>query len=67
MHGVITDNQLCFTEHVNKTCNKASQKLNAMVGLSSFMNVTNWSFKMKTLWIHNLDTAHLYGYYIIPL
>lgn len=41
MHGVITDNQLCFTEHVNKTCNKASQKLNAMVGLSSFMNVTN--------------------------
>ena len=32
------DIKLSFTEHVHKICNKASQKLNALTQLSSFMS-----------------------------
>ena len=37
--GVSIDNKLYFTEHVHKICDKASQKLNALARLSSFMNL----------------------------
>ena len=37
--GVAIDNKLYFTEHVHKICDKASQKLNALARLSTFMNL----------------------------
>ena len=36
--GVTIDNKLSFTKHVHKICDKASQKLNALARLSSFMS-----------------------------
>ena len=36
--GIILYNQLSFTEHVHDFCDKASQKLNALARLSSFMS-----------------------------
>ena len=35
--GVTIDNKLSFTEHVHKICDKASQKLNPLAQLSSYM------------------------------
>ena len=37
--GVTIDNKLSFTEHVHKICDKASQKINALTRLSSFMSL----------------------------
>ena len=37
--GVTIDNKLSFTKHVHKICDKASQKLNALAQLSSFMSL----------------------------
>ena len=37
--GVTIDNKLSFTEHVHEVCDKASQKLNAVARLSSFMSL----------------------------
>ena len=39
--GVTIDNKLSFTEHVNKIFDKASQKLNALARLSSFISLEN--------------------------
>ena len=37
--GVTIDNKLSFTEHVQKICEKAGQKLNPLAQLSSFMSL----------------------------
>ena len=40
---VTIDNKLSFTEHVHKIFDKASQKLNALARLSSFMSLKKCS------------------------
>ena len=45
--GVTIDNKLSFTEHVQKICDKASQKLNALTRLSSFMSLEKRRLIMK--------------------
>ena len=45
--GVTIDNKLSFTEHVHKICDKASQKLNALTRLSSFMSLEKRRLIMK--------------------
>ena len=45
--GVTIDNKLSFTEHAHKICDKASQKLNALTRLSSFMNLEKRRIIMK--------------------
>ena len=47
MLGVTIDNKLSFTEHVHKICDKASQKLNAVARLSSFMSLEKRRLIMK--------------------
>ena len=37
--GVTTDYKLNFEEHLTKACDKASQKLNALASISSYMNI----------------------------
>ena len=37
--GVIIDSRLTFEEHVNNLCKKASQKLNALARISSYMDI----------------------------
>ena len=37
--GVAIDYKLNFEEHLSKVCNKASQKLNALASISSYMNI----------------------------
>lgn len=39
--GVTIDNKLNFNGHVNKLYNKASQKLNALALVSSYMSIEN--------------------------
>ena len=46
--GVTIDNRLSFIEHVIKICDKASQKLNALARLSSFMSLEKRRIIMKT-------------------
>ena len=38
---------LCFTEHANKNCDKASQKINALARVSSFMSLEKRRLIMK--------------------
>ena len=45
--GVTIDNKLYCTEHIHKICNKASEKLNTLAGLSSFMNLEKQRLIMK--------------------
>ena len=45
--GVTIDNKLSFTEHVHKICDKASQKLNELAQLSSFMSLEKRRLIMK--------------------
>ena len=37
--GVTIDNKLSFVKHINNMCDKASQKLNALARISSYMNL----------------------------
>ena len=45
--GVTMDNILSFTGHVHKICEKASQKLNALARLLSFMSLEKRRIIMK--------------------
>ena len=45
--GVTIDNKLSFTKHVHKICDKASQKLNALAQLSSFLSLEIWRLIIK--------------------
>ena len=59
--GVIIDSRLTFEEHVNNICKKASQKLNALARISSYMDIPKRriifkSFKNR-LKLHNSDIA----------
>ena len=45
--GVLIDNKLTFDKHINNSCAKASQKLNALCRVSSFMSTNNKRLVMK--------------------
>ena len=45
--GVTIDNKLSFTEHVHKVCDKASQMLNALAPLYSFISLEKRRLIMK--------------------
>jgi len=45
--GVLLDNKLSFDKHINNLCNKASQKLNALCRVSSYMNTDKKRLIMK--------------------
>ena len=45
--GVTIDNKLSFAGHVHKICEKASQKLNALARLLSFMSLEKRRIIMK--------------------
>ena len=47
MLEVTIDSKLSFTEHVHEICDKASQKLNVMTRLSSFMSLEKRRLIMK--------------------
>ena len=45
--GVTIDNKLSFVKHINNMCDKASQKLNALARISSYMNLNKRKLIMK--------------------
>ena len=45
--GVTIDNKLSFVKHINNVCDKASQKLNALARISSYMNLNKRKLIMK--------------------
>ena len=45
--GVLIDNKLTFDKHINNLCTKASQKLNALCRVSSFMSTNKKRLVMK--------------------
>ena len=45
--GVIIDNKLNFEKHINNLCDKASQKLNALARVSSYMDLPKRKLIMK--------------------
>ena len=47
--GVTIDNKLSFTEHVHKICDKASQMLNVLIQLASFMSFDKQRLIMKVV------------------
>ena len=47
--GVDIDYKLNFREHISKLCTKASQKLNALIRISSFMSIEKRRILMKHL------------------
>ena len=51
--GVIIDNNLSFEEHVENLCKKASQKINALARLASYMN-----FEQRKLILNSFITSH---------
>ena len=54
--GVILDGQLSFKSHMSNLCKKASQKLNALARISSFMDLTKGRLVMKAY------TSSQFGY-----
>ena len=65
--GVTIDSKLSFAEHVHKIYDKASQKLNALARLSSFMSLEKRRLIMKAFVNSQLDTVLLFGCSIIEL
>ena len=45
--GVLIDNKLTFDKHINNLCAKASQKLNALCRVSSFMSTNKKRLVLK--------------------
>ena len=45
--GVLIDNKLTFDKHINNLCGKASQELNALCRVSSFMSTNEKRLVMK--------------------
>ena len=46
--GITIDSNLSFEEHVNNICKKASQKLNALASISSYMDIQKQRASMKS-------------------
>ena len=46
--GVLIDSNLTFVSHINNLCKKASQKLNALARISSYMNIRKKKILMKS-------------------
>ena len=47
LFGVHIDRTLSFDKHVSNLCKKASRKLSALAGLSSYMTLTQRRFLIK--------------------
>ena len=63
--GVTIDNKLSFTEHISRMCQKASQKLHALPGISRYMNTDKRRIIMKAFINSNLDTPRQYGCFTV--
>ena len=48
--GITIDSNLSFEEHVNNICKKASQKLNALARISSYMDIQKQRENMKIIY-----------------
>ena len=48
--GITIDSKLSFEEHVNNICKKASQKLNALARISSYMDIQKQRASMKIIY-----------------
>ena len=46
--GITIDSNLSFEEHVNNICKKASQKLNALASISSYMDIQKQRASMES-------------------
>ena len=46
--GIVIDSNLIFEDHVSKICKKASQKLNALARVSSYMDIHKKKLLMKS-------------------
>ena len=46
--GVLIDSNLTFVSHINNLCKKASQKINALARISSYMNIRKKKVLMKS-------------------
>ena len=46
--GVVIDSNLSFEDHINNMCKKASQKLNALARVSSYMDIHKRKLLMKS-------------------
>ena len=46
--GIVIDSNLTFEDHVSKICKKASQKLNALARVSSYMDIHKKKLLMKS-------------------
>ncbi|XP_057290348.1 uncharacterized protein LOC130613047 [Hydractinia symbiolongicarpus] len=57
--GVIIDNKLKFDLHVSKLCAKASQKLNALTRMTSFMNFNKKKLLMNSFVISQFNYCPL--------
>ena len=57
--GVIIDNKLKFDLHVSKLCAKASQKLNALARMTSFMNFNKKKLLMNSFVISQFNYCPL--------
>ena len=55
--GVTIDYKLNFEEHLTKVCDKASQKLNALARISSYMNIKQRKRIMREFSIWLLSTC----------
>ena len=46
--GIVIDSNLSFEDHINNICKKASQKLNALARVSSYMDIHKRKLLMKS-------------------
>ena len=46
--GVTFDNTLKFEKHINTICQKVNRKLNALVRITPYMELTKWRILMNT-------------------
>ena len=53
--GVDIDNRLSFQGHINNSCRKAANELNALKGLSSFLGMTEKTILMKSFILSNFN------------
>ena len=59
--GVKIDENLNFTEHITKLCQKGNQKLHALARISKFLSKDKLRISMKTFITSQLTTVHWHG------
>ena len=60
--GVTIDYKLNFDEHLSQVCDKASQKLNALARISSYMNIKQRKRVMRAFISSQFGYCHLFGF-----